>query len=520
MNNNSNNNSNNEGVNYTTSFERKEDNYRINIHFKGAIAEAIESFKSSIISNDEFRNCLSNYGLFFNEENFTYSFKYVDNFSIIRLNIENPTEFALEAPDEIIYNQLVVIESQIIQAFKKGLLKFLKGHHCERVVPLGANSNSNNSNTSSRAGLEEFENQYYSVELSLDKTEIHVIFKNALAEIMTTRVAQFDADFANAAEGYGFTKIGDGIYSSPKYPPLSIGPVDETLVITGAEEGLVFTDEQIESIPKDIGGIVSMIGHYRDQHSYAYNSPQSTPEYNSNDPWLTNIENEEPDLAIYHKSTGAELEEPYKFLILNNYILPIEGDEITTVLSGGSANAETKQVGVEVLKLYDAHNLCVGISRSYTKEAIEKADIIIVLKYKEDILGFAAINVINSNKGFEISLLCGHKEYQNVGGVVMNAVKYIGRKLGIEAIELDAVLVDYVLKFYKKQKFLRKKGKPGRDTVKMKRRLLRKIKGANEAVSAAASENKKANGKKANKKTHKKSKTAEEEKLSYFANEE
>jgi hypothetical protein len=471
--------------------------YTIEIMFEGELAEKIKADKRGIIGNGDVQNCLSNYGIFYNDNDMTYIYKDITDFSIIRVDRENPEKIGLQTMDEYVYNNLVAVQEELAELIRQALEKYFSGAECPAAAPPASPAempapSAPPAETKAKVNAAPESSEYYSVELSLDSTELQITFHENLAEVLTTEIRRQDHDFNIAADNVGLIHKDGNKYISVhnKYPPLDIGIIDNVIVISGADEPIVFSQEMIDNLVKDMSAIVSFMGYYREQHVYNYTSPPSpdrTPNYNSNDPYLTNENEEEPDMRVYYKSTGEELEGEYHFIIINSSKHKLYTSDDTSVLTGVEGAAAREAAVTDVLKLFDARLLCVDLSRDYTKEAIETGKIIILMKDKgtDRIMGFVAIELYE-DKPLYISLICGNTDYQNVGSILMNKVKSIGREMDFDSIILHAVMRDYVLKFYKKHKFLpfgRRAG-PFNHTQLMKRRLRRK-----KAAAAAAAEN-------------------------------
>jgi hypothetical protein len=472
--------------------------YTIEITFEGELAEKIKADKRGIIGNGDVQNCLSNYGIFYNDNDMTYIYKGITDFSIVRVDMEHPEKIGLQTTDEYVYNNLVGVQEELAELIKQALEKYFSGAECPAAAPPASPAempapSAPPAETKAKVNAAPESSEYYSVELSLDSTELQITFHENLAEVLTTEIRRQDHDFNIAADNVGLIHKDGNKYISVhnKYPPLDIGIIDNVIVISGADEPIVFSQEMIDNLVKDMSAIVSFMGYYREQHVYNYTSPQSpdrTPNYNSNDPYLTNENEEEPDMRVYYKSTGEELEGEYHFIIINSSKHKLYTSDDTSVLTGVEGAAAREAAVTDVLKLFDARLLCVDLSRDYTKEAIETGKIIILMKDKgtDRIMGFVAIELYE-DKPLYISLICGNTDYQNVGSILMNKVKSIGREMDFDSIILHAVMRDYVLKFYKKHKFLpfgRRAG-PSNHVQLMKRRLRGKEAAAAAAAAAA-----------------------------------
>jgi hypothetical protein len=490
--------------------------YTIEITFEGELAEKIKGDKRGIIGNRDVQNCLSNYGIFYDENDMTYIYKGITNFSIVRVDMENPEKIGLQTTDEDIYNNLVAVQEELAELIRQALEKYFSGAECPAVALPASSAEMPAPSTppaKAKANAAPNSGEYYSTELSIDSTELQIIFHKNLEDVLLTHIERQDNDFNVAADSVGLIYESGNRYISTtgKYQPLNISIIDNIIIISGADEPIVFSQEIIDNLVKDMSDIVSYMGYYREQHGYNYTSPPSpnrTPNYNSNDPYLTNENEEEPDMRVYYKSTGEELEGEYHFTIINSSNHKLNSSADTTVLTDAEATAAREAAVTDVLKLFDARLLCVDLSRDYTKEAIETGKIIVLMKDKETdrIMGFVVIEFYEE-KTLYITLICGNVDYQNVGSILMNKIKSIGRALDMNSIVLDAVMRDYVLKFYKKHKFLphgRRAG-PFNHTQRMKRRLRRKtVAAAAAALNSPNSVTKKANKKHKEKGKHSK----------------
>lgn len=161
-------------------------------------------------------------------------------------------------------------------------------------------------------------------------------------------------------------------------------------------------------------------------------------------------------LALKSRINMADV--PYRFVIAaksKEYEAAIPADELLDYSDVFS------KIELPIASLTQKGFICKGISKSYVRESILKADIVIMLLQTTDknaddsyIAGIAMLKI--KDTAVEIDIICSQIAYGQAGTLLMNKIIEITKKLGRERLELLSVHQPKTRNFYTKKYHFRR----------------------------------------------------------------
>jgi hypothetical protein len=306
-------------------------------------------------------------------------------------------------------------------------------------------------------------------ELSDDYKTITIIVTHKYVNRFMYNNCIYKNPFINYALEYGLEfNTKDYHYYKKDYPIMWIEQtnmdIQSKIVINSSEE---LTGEQYDFLVNAFYKLIQKMNK---------NMVISIP-YNNNNGFYTSTnaelteEGEYENDEILYASSNEPLEDNYQVEIINTTILDLSklNDEDNIHVINNSSLKEPLREKID--KLFEDKKLCKGIGKGYMNDSIRDADIIILIKDDNILLGFTTIKVKNTT--LYIDLICSNNEYRKVGSVIMNKIKELGRYIGFTHVTLNSVHSAY--NFYTKHKYKITREQPEKNLVHMKRRLVPKI---------------------------------------------
>lgn len=311
----------------------------------------------------------------------------------------------------------------------------------------------------------------FSKDINFDNSKITItIYHNYINRFMYENCI-YRKPFIDYALEYGLVFNDKTYYYSKEgYPNLFIDQQNKdslvTITISTSPSSKItkFTNEQYEFLTNAFMKLAQKM--HRNLVTSMPNS-NNNGYYTSTNAWLTD-EGEYFNDEITYASSNEPLEDKYQVEIINTSKIEIPEIDDTLITKDSSQKEPLRQ---KIDKMFHEKKLCKGISNKYMNDSILEADIIIIIKDEDILLGFTTLKVKDTT--FYIDLICSNNEYRKVGTVIMNKIKELGRLIGFTHVTLNSVHSAY--NFYTKQKYKITKEQPEKNLVHMKRRLVPKL---------------------------------------------
>lgn len=477
-------------MSFSLEADKEKNTYLIRYEGKTLIKLQTLAPPGGILQDDKFKNCMAENGLIFDENSFTYSYGEIKNISI-GIELDKTTFNVTHEP----FQELKSIIDEIAFAIDFALNSFLDGKEC--IVPLTKyNSNVEVPYYSAQAIVlsPEINDESNVIKLRFNHPDILQIAYNGFL---------YRKPFLSYIGEYGFTYNGDLTFEKKGFPKMYIVRDEEygTVLITiEAKNDATFTYEDYDYLINIFMKLITKmksykhtntseneneyVGAYKPNNSSESSSSSSNSNiYTSSDAWITDEDDSEDEPEIVYLSSEEPVE-GYQIELINNSTKDLESlkpDTVTKIVSGEEVGLAKEQLRIKLESMYKDYKICTGIGNTYIGISVPKADIIIVIKDADVILGFATLQLKDEKTVF-LDLICTNIDtYKYVGSVLMNIIKKITRHIGYTHITLEAVTKDYVIKFYKKHKFLPVSNNK-KNLREMKRRVVPQIKPANSNV--------------------------------------